>query len=102
MGYILIALILAIVVATIAVVYPPEDYYKYRPAFDGMNVLEQLVLKSLREAHRRGKSGLQASEIARATGIDSKPITDGILKRLVEKKRVERVSQRGAWRIRKP
>ena len=102
MGYILIALLLAIVAATISVVFPPEDYYKYRPAYDGMNVLEQLVLKSIREAHRSGKEGLQASEIARATGIDSKPITDGILKRLVQKRRVERVGTRGPWKIRKP
>lgn len=98
MGYILIALMLAIVVATIAVMFPREDYYKYRPAYDGMNVLEQLVLKVLRES----ADGLQATEIAKRTGIDSKPITDGILKRLVQKRRVERVSQRGAWRIRKP
>ena len=91
MGYILIALLLAIVVATIAVRYPREDYYKYRPAYDGMNVLEQLVLKVLRES----ADGLQATEIAKRTGIDSKPITDGILKRLVQKRRVERGERAG-------
>lgn len=98
MGYILAIILVALVLAVVIVLWPDQDYYRYRPAYEGMHVLEQLVLKTLRNEEKP----IHAAKISKRTGIDSKSITIGILERLAQKRRVERVSPRGPWKIRKP
>ena len=102
MGYVLILLILALVLAVVILLWPEQDYYKLRPSQEGLHVLEQVVLQRLRDARVAGERGLHAEEISKRSGIGPRCITDGILERLVKAKRIERVSPRGPWRIRMP
>lgn len=97
MGYVLLLILVALALAVVIELWPDRDYYKYRPAYEGMHVLEQLVLQTLRDE----ENPLHAAEIARRTGIDSNSITTGVLQRLAQKRRVERVSPRGPWQIRR-
>ena len=99
MGYVLAAILCALVLAVVVVLWPDRDYYRYRPAYEGMHVLEQLVLKVLRESE---EPAIRAVEISKRTGIGSRSITSGILERLAKQKRIERVGPRGPWKIRKP
>lgn len=94
MGYILVALVLAVVIE----LWPDQDHYKYRPAYEGMHVLEQLVLQTPRSE----ENPIHAAEISKRTGIDSKSIAVEVLEHLAQKRRVERVSPRGPWKIRRP
>lgn len=99
---VLVILICALVLAVIVQLWPDRDPYRYRPAYEGMHILEQLVLQVLRNARASGKPGVHVAEISRRCSIDSKSITSGILERLARKKRVERVGARGPWRIKIP
>lgn len=98
MGYVLAIILCALALAVLVELWPDRDYYRYRPAYEGMHVLEQLVLKVLRESE---EPAIHAAEISKRTGIGSKSITSGVLERLVKQKRIERVGSRGPWKIRK-